>query len=147
MLRWIVGKYGDLIPLLAFITVIGGVYVYDREKSNEVESVRRERESVASGRAAFLADQLGNAVNMRLGAMSTGELAFSVVEDSVSRRTLAAALDTITQRYPGLTAISSVYLNGTIIRGADALLGTPGMEPQRDTIVGNAFRRARATRG
>ena len=146
MLRWIVGKYGDLIPLLAFLTVIGGVYVYDREKSNEDESVRRERAAVASGRAAFLADQLGNAINMRLGAMSTGELTFSAVEDSVSRRTLAAALDTITRSYPGLTAISTVYPNGTIVRGSDALLGTPGLDPQKDTIVGNAFRRAQRTK-
>src|SRR5687767_4187627 len=98
MLRWIVGKYGDLIPLLAFVVVIGGVYVYDREKSNEIESVRREREASADRRAAILADALGNAINMRLGAMSTGELTFTTVEDSVPRRMLAAALDTITER-------------------------------------------------
>lgn len=146
MLRWIVGKYGDLIPLLTFLVVIGLVYVYDRERADEIENVKRERENIAERRASFLADRLGNAVNMRLGAMSTGELTFTTVEDSVSRRTLAAALDTITQRHPGLNAISSVYPNGYISRGADALLGLEGMQPNVDTIVGNAFRRARVTK-
>ncbi len=146
MFRWIVGKYGDLIPLLAFVAVVGGVYVYDREKSGEADAAKRERESIAERRASFLADRISNAVNVRLGAMSTGELTFTTVEDSVSRRTLAVAIDTITGRYPGLMAISAIYPNGYIRRGADALLGTEGMQPNTDTAVGNAFRRARDTR-
>ncbi|MGQ0563037.1 MAG: ATP-binding protein [Gemmatimonadota bacterium] len=146
MLRWIVGKYGDLIPLLAFLTVMGGVYVYDHEKSKEIEMVRRERATAAESRAAFLADELGNAINIRLGAMGTGELTFTTVEDSVSRPTLSAALDTITARYPGLNAISSVYPNGYVARGADALLGTRGMEVDGDTAIQHALERARLTR-
>lgn len=146
MLRWIVGKYGDLFPILAFVSVIGAVYVYDRARANEVGAARRERENVAERRAAFLADQLGNAINIRLGAMYTGELGFTSVDDSVSRRALDAALDTITARYPGLTAISSVYPNGFISRGQGALLGQNGMRPDADTSVGNALSRAQATR-
>ncbi|MGQ0815062.1 MAG: ATP-binding protein [Gemmatimonadota bacterium] len=146
MLRWIVGKYGDLIPLLAFLTVIGGVYVYDHEKSDQIEVVQRERAAIADRRAGFLADQLGNAVSLRLGATATGELTFTTVEDAVSRRTLDAALDTIVQHYPGLTAISAVYPNGYIARGTDALLGLEGMQPNVDTAVGGAFRRAQRTR-
>ncbi|HUP90431.1 MAG TPA: hypothetical protein VM100_13825, partial [Longimicrobiales bacterium] len=145
MWRWIGGKYGDLIPLLAFLAVLGGTYVYDREKADEINNVRRDRENAAERRASFIGDRLGNAVNVRLGAMSTGELTFSEVQDSVSRRTLSAALDTITNRYPGLMSISPIYLNGTIVRGTDALLGTPGMDPATDTVVGNALRRARST--
>lgn len=146
MIRWIVGKYGDLIPLLAFILVMGGVYVIDHEKVDEVNSVQRERGDVAESRAGFLADRIGNAINMRLGAMSAGELSFTTVEDSVSRRTLAAATDTIANRFPGLIAISAINPNGSISRGTDALLGLPGLDPGVDTAIGNAFRRARDTR-
>lgn len=146
MIRWIVGKYGDLIPLLAFSLVMGVAYVYDREKSNDVTNAQRERASLAERRAGFLGDRLGDAVNIRLGAMSTGELTFTTVEDSVSRGTLAAAMDTITNRLPGLAAISFVYTNGYISRGPDAQLGLPGFDPATDTAIGNAFRRARDTR-
>ncbi|HEX6559885.1 MAG TPA: PAS domain-containing sensor histidine kinase, partial [Longimicrobiales bacterium] len=128
---------------MAFVIVIGGVYVYDREKADEVDSARRERESIAERRAALLADRLGNAVNIRLGAMTTGELKFTTVEDSVSRRTLTAALDTITSRFQGLVAISAVYPNGYISRGADAMLGRPGMDLNADSAIANAYGRAR----
>ena len=146
MFRWIVGKYGDLIPLLAFLAVMGAVYVFDRENANEIETARRERENIVVRRSAFLADRLGNAVNTRLGATATGELTFTTVEDSVSRRTLAAALDTITTRFQGLSAISSIYTNGYVSRGADALLGTEGMRLHVDSAVTHAFNRAQATR-
>ena len=33
MLRWIVGKHGDVVPLLVFVFVLGFVYVFDREKA------------------------------------------------------------------------------------------------------------------
>src|SRR5437870_11784852 len=112
MWRWIGGTYGDLIPLLAFFLVMSGVYVYDREKADEIDNVRRERENVAERRAGFIGDRLGNAVNVRLGAMATGELKFTDAQDSVSRRTLNAAMDTITTRYPRLAAASALYPNG-----------------------------------
>ena len=146
MFRWIVGKYGDLIPLLAFFLVLGAVYAYDREKSGEQVAAARERENIAERRASFLADRIGDAINIRLGAMSTGELTFTTVEDSVSRRTLNAALDTITSRFPGLAAISAVYPNGYISRGADAALGREAMDLQKDSAVHNAFMRAKLTK-
>ena len=145
-LNWILGKYGDFIPLLAFVAVVTAVYLFDREKSGDQRQDELELRSAVEQRAAFIADELGNAVNQRIGAMASGELQFTPLEDSVSARTLAAALDTVTARYVGFTAMSAVYPSGRISRGSGALLGTRGLEPHVDTAVGNAFRRAQMNR-
>jgi PAS domain S-box-containing protein len=143
---WIVGKYGDLIPLLAFLAVITFVYFYDNEKSGELEQERTERRAIVERRANFIADQLGNAISQRQGAMSTGELQFTPVEDSISQKTLRAVLDTVTQRYTGLTAMSAVYPSGRISQGTNAVLGTPGFRIDVDTALANPFERAKQTR-
>ncbi|HEY0672641.1 MAG TPA: PAS domain S-box protein, partial [Longimicrobiales bacterium] len=126
--------------------MITAVYFFDRERSDRLQQEETQQRTFAERRAAFIGDQLGNALNQRLGAMATGELQFTPVEDSVSQKTLAAALDTVTQRYAGLAAMSAIHPSGTISRGTGALLGLEGMQPHVDTIVGNAFRRARQTR-
>ncbi|HEX6064995.1 MAG TPA: ATP-binding protein [Longimicrobiales bacterium] len=143
--NWIVGKYGDLIPLLAFIAVIAAVYFYDHERIGDLEEDRRARAAAVERRASFIADQLGNAVNQRMGAMATGELQFTPVEDSVSQRTLAAALDTVTQRYVGLTAMSAVYPSGRISRSSGALIGTGSLQLNVDTALTNTLNRAQQT--
>ncbi|HEX6065950.1 MAG TPA: hypothetical protein VFZ04_17075, partial [Longimicrobiales bacterium] len=143
--NWIVGKYGDLIPLLAFLAVVAFVYFYDSEKSGELNEERTERYNAVERRGAFLADQLTSAISQRQGAMATGELQFTAVEDSVSQGTLRAVFDTVTKRYQGLTAMSAVYPSGRLSRGANALLGTPGMQLRIDTAVTRAFDRAQQT--
>jgi PAS domain S-box-containing protein len=145
-LNWIVGKYGDLIPLLAFLAVVAGVYLFDRAKRGDFRSHEMERRAKMEQHANYIADQLGNAINQRLGAMATGELQFTPVEDSVSRSTMAAVLDTVTRRYPGLASMSAIYPSGRISRGTGALLGQTGVQPHVDTIVGNAFQRAERRR-
>ncbi|HEY0304467.1 MAG TPA: PAS domain-containing protein, partial [Longimicrobiales bacterium] len=142
--HWIVGKYGDLIPLLAFLAVIAFVYFYDNEKSGELDEERKEQRAVVERRANFIADEFGNAISQRQGAMATGELQFSPVEDSVSQNTLRAVLDTVTARYRGF-AMSVVYRSGRISRGTNALLGTPGFQLETDTAVQRAFTRAEQT--
>ena len=141
--NWIAGKYGDLIPIVAFIAVIIALYFYDRERTDDLDEVRRERATATERRASFIADRLGNAINQRLGAMATGELQFTPVEDSVSQRTLAAALDTVTQRYAGLTAMSVVYPSGRISRSSGSLLGTEALRLNVDSSLTNALNRAR----
>jgi hypothetical protein len=143
-LNWIAGKYGDLIPLLGFIAVLTAVYFYDHEKAGKLDQDRLALRTSVERKAVFIGDELGNAVNQRLGAIAAGELQFTPVEDSVSRSTLAAALDTVTNRYPGLTAMSAIYPSGQISRGSGALLGMEGMQPHVDSALGNAFRRAQA---
>ena len=144
--NWIVGKYGDLIPLLAFLAVMGGVYVFDRQSDDQIASEQTALRNTAEARARYVAKMIENAIGERLGVMAAAELQFTSVEDSVSRNTFKAALDTVTKGYAGLTGMSGIYLNGTIRRGAGALLGLEGMEPLADTAIANAFQRARLTR-
>ncbi len=145
-LKWIAGKYGDLIPLLAFVAVITTVYFFDRESAHDLEQQQEERRSQTQRRAAYVGEQLANQINQRLGAMASGEIQFTTIEDSISARALMAALDTVTARYSGLTAMSAIDTTGAINRGTGALLGLEGMRPEVDTVVGNAFQRAQRTR-
>ena len=144
--NWIVGKYGDLIPLLAFLAVMAGVYVYDRQSREQIEAQEHSRETLMRRRATYVAEQIGSAINQRVGAMAAAELQFTPVEDSVSTGTFAAALDTVINRYPGLSAFSAVYPSGNVRRGAGALIGTDAMRLDRDTVLRNAYRRAQMTR-
>jgi PAS domain S-box-containing protein len=140
--NWIVGKYGDLIPLLALIAVLAAVYFYDREKAEAIKADQNDRRALVDREAGIVRDLLGNAVNQRLGAMSSGEIEFTQVEDAVSDRTLSAVLDTIIKPYPGLIAMSAIHRNGRISRGSGALLGSEGMQLNVDTALRNAFQRA-----
>ncbi len=146
MFRWITSKYGEAIPLAVFLTVLGGVWVIDREQSGRAQSQLREQAQEHERRATVLADQVGNAVNERLGAMTAAELRFTTAADSISRRTFVAALDTVTAKFEGLAAISVISSDGTISRGIGGVLGARGAEPLTNVKIGDAFRRAQRTR-
>src|SRR5688572_1427421 len=134
MFRWITSKYGDLVPLAVFLTVMGFVYAIHRQQS--------ERSAAAQGAATTAAESKAGL----LSAMAAAELQFTPVEDEVSQRTFAAAVDTVTSKFTGLTGISAVYPNGHIRRGASAVLGTRGADPLQNPAIGAAFRRAQQTR-
>ncbi|HEY0811134.1 MAG TPA: hypothetical protein VGD49_13290, partial [Longimicrobiales bacterium] len=144
--NWIVGKYGDLIPLLAFLAVLAGVYVYDQQSHGQVEVQETNRQIQVTQRAAYVAEELSSVISERVGALAAAELQFTPVEDSVSNRTFAAALDSVINKYPGLTAMSVITRSGVVRPGQGALLGAEGMRLNIDTAVGNAFQRARQTR-
>ena len=144
--NWIVGKYGDLIPLLAFLAVLAGVYVYDQQSHGQVEAQETNRKIQIDQRAAFVAEELSSVISERVGALAAAELQFTPVEDSVSNRTFAAALDSVINKYPGLTAMSVITRSGVVRPGQGAFLGAEGMRLNIDTAVGNAFQRARQTR-
>ena len=146
MLRWITSKYGDLVPLAVFITVLGGVYVIDRQQSNEPLSQQRQAEDQATRQATLIASQIQLALDERISAGTAEALRFTPVEDSISQRTLTAALDTVTARFAGLSSISAIFPDGTIVLGSNALLGTAGTQLDVDTIVGNPYRRVQTTR-
>jgi PAS domain S-box-containing protein len=146
MLRWITSRYGDLVPIAVFLTVLGGVYVIDRQQSVEPLAQQRVVEDQATRKAELIADQIELAIDERISARTAAALRFTSIEDSVSQRTFAAALDTVTAGFAGLIGISAVYPDGTILRGTNSLLGMPGAQPHLDTILGNPFKRAQATR-
>ena len=143
-MRWTVSRYADLIPLLAFLVGMGGVFLIDQERRQREESDRRQAASVAERRASALADVLGNEVSARIGALAAAELQFTAVEDSVSARTLLSALDTVTRR-SGLTAISVIYPGtGRVVAPGHSLLGGRTVGEQ-DTAIRRPYLRALAT--
>ena len=146
MFRWITSKYGDLVALAVFITVLGVVYFIVRQQSDEPQNRERAAEAEAIRKAGLVADHIEAAIDERISAGSAEALRFTLVEDSVSQRLLGAALDTVTTAYSGLLSISAIYPNGHILSATNAALGSPGAEPHIDTIVGNPFKRAQATR-
>ena len=139
-------RYADLTPFIATIAVLAAIYLLDRQIATVLAGREREAQIATEGRAAVLADELGNAISSRLGAMAAAELQFTPVEDSVSERTFAAALDSVTARMTGLQAISVIYPSERIRRPAAGVLGLPGASLQNDTMIANAYGRALATR-
>src|SRR5688500_14276069 len=146
MFRWITSKYGDLVPLAVFLTVVGGVYFIDREQEKAKETDRGRAMAEATRKASLLSDAIRDEMSLRIGAMAAAEFRLTPVQDAVSRSMLSAALDTVTRKYQGLTAVSIVYPDGTISRGRNASLGDRGAQPLVDTAIGNTFRRAQRTR-
>src|SRR6185503_6079192 len=106
----------------------------------------REAEGEAVRNAGLVADHIEAAIDERISAGTAEALRFTLVEDSVSQRLLGAALDTVTTSYSGLLSISAIYPNGHILGATNAALGSPGVEPQKDTIVGNPYLRAQTSR-
>ena len=62
---------------------------------------------------------------------------FTPIDDAVSERTFAAALDSVTLDPEGLAAVSAAWITGRVTRGTDALFGRIGFSPDFDTVVGN----------
>src|SRR5688500_1641385 len=99
MFRWITSKNGDLVPLAVFLTVMGFVYALDRQQSERSDAAQRAATSAAESKAGLLSDATNNVINSRLSAMAAAELQFTPVEDEVSQRTFAAAVDTVTSKF------------------------------------------------
>src|SRR5690606_4795741 len=118
----------------------------DRQIATSLATREREAQMASQNRGNTLADELGNAVSARLGALSAAELQFTPVEDAVPERTFAAALDSVTRRHIGLSAISVYYPTGRIRRPPSGVLGMPGARVGVDTAVTRAYDRAIATR-
>ena len=146
MSRWITSRNGEIIPVAVFLTVLAGVWVIDRELSGRAASELRELAQENEARATLLASQISKAVDERIVAMTAGELRFTSLEDSISRQTFLAVLDTVTAKFSGLAAVSVISLNGQIGTGGGGVLGRPGAEPQINPRIGDAFRRAQRTR-
>src|SRR5688500_3242754 len=143
MFRWITSKHGEAIPLAVFLTVLGGVWVIDRELSGRAESELRQQGQENEARVTVLADQISKAVTERITAMTAAELRFTSLDDAVSRQTFVAALDTVTAKFRGLAAIDVISASGEIGRGMGGVLGVRGAEPQNNPEIGEAFERAR----
>ncbi|HEX9107705.1 MAG TPA: ATP-binding protein [Longimicrobiales bacterium] len=108
-MKWITGRYGWLIPLLALVLVLAGTFLVDQERGGRMDARRREFQTDAQRRAAILADQIGNAFSTRIGALTAAKLRFTQVRDSVSARVFDASLDSVTSRIGGVQRIEVIY--------------------------------------
>jgi PAS domain S-box-containing protein len=137
-------RYADLSPILAFLVVIGVVFLLDRERGREPERELAAAANAADRRASALADVLGNEVSARLGSLSAAKVGFSAVRDEATEAQFLASLDSVTARWAGLIGISLVY-PGTdrLVRAAGTGLGR--QVTLQDTVVRHAFVRAIGT--
>ncbi len=141
-MRWILGRYGWIVPLLTFLLFLFGLLIYNRETHAGAETARLDAQEGAGRRAGSLAEAIGSTVSRRLGALSAARLNFTSVQDSIGQRTFAAAVDSVIATQTGLTAISVIDSAGVINTGAGAVLGRRGVDPSRDSMVAAAYQRA-----
>jgi PAS domain S-box-containing protein len=145
-MRWILGKYGWVVPVVIFLLVLAAVLYVDGERVRREAAARQEVANVAERRAGLLADELGNAVARHIGALTAAKLRFTPVDDAVSDGTFAAAMDTVISQLGGITAISVIEPElGLLERGTAAALGRYGLDPFTDSLVANPLRRALET--
>jgi PAS domain S-box-containing protein len=130
-----------LVPIVAFLTVMGLVVIFDYQQRRELEAERDRAESRAARRASVLAGEIENTVNQRIGALSAAKLQFTPVSDLISERTFITSLDSATAGLAGLTAISVIYPSGAVQRGSGAVVGgNADVLPQ--PAVARAYQRA-----
>ena len=141
-MKWIAGRYGWLVPLIALLLVLAGTFVVDQERGGRMDARERTLQADAQRRAAMLTDQVGNALAVRIGALTAARLRFTQVRDSVSARVFDAALDSVTSRIEGLQSIQ-VVVPGEHFHSHR----TPPIVRQllTDTALGHPFARALAT--
>jgi PAS domain S-box-containing protein len=133
---------GWIAPLLVLsLFGLAGILM-DRQVRTDFASHEREIEAQAERRASLLADQLGNTISSRIGAMRAARLQFSPAPDSFPERAFLAAADSATKDLFGLAAISAVYPNGEVQGTRTSLLSTRGTPPMRDPEFASAYERA-----
>ena len=147
-MRWIVGKYGWIVPVLAALMVLLGAAFLDQQIGKELASAKRDRAASAERRASTLSDAIGNVVSERIGALTAAKLQFTPIEDSLAERTFKVAVDSATAGLQGLTSISVIYTaSGRVSPGISATVGRlDRFTPDRDSVLAIPFRRAMATR-
>ncbi|MGH7477095.1 MAG: ATP-binding protein [Longimicrobiales bacterium] len=141
IMRWIVGRHGWILPIATILLVLAGLYIIDQDRRHDIETARESAYDDARRRASVLAEAISSTISNRLGALAAAKLRFTPVQDSVSEQTFAAAVDSVTANLTGLTAISVIFPDSTIIRGTAAALGRPGLQIT-DSMLAPAFRRA-----
>jgi hypothetical protein len=143
---WITGRNGWVLPWLTLVVVLASTLVLDRHWEGAREAERAEAGRRAEAQSVALSEALGNTISARVGALAAPRMRFTPIEDAVSERTFAAALDSVTLTLQGLAAVSAATVTGRITRGTGALFGRVGLSPDFDTIVGNPVARAVGSR-
>ncbi len=142
ILDWILRREW-LAPLLVLVLMFGLLFVLDRQQRREMQGVQREASAQAELRAARIADEIGNTISSRVGALGTLKLRLTSVSDSISEETFFAAVDSATKDLAGLNAMSVIRpATGEIQQGPGALIGRQGLSLETDSVVRNPYVRA-----
>ena len=141
LLSWLLQREW-VAPVLVLALVYALLVRLDQQQRNEMTASKREAANEAQGHAARLAGAIGNEVSERIGALKTAKLQLTQVRDSISEQTFFAAVDSATRDLAGLNAISVVRTSGDLRRASGALVGRPGLDLQKDSVVRNPYQRA-----
>src|SRR5688572_22607698 len=99
---WIVGKHGWIFPWATLAVVVASTYVVDRHWQVELVAARAQAAGRAEAQSAEWGDAISSAISERIGALAAARMRFTPIEDAVSDRTFAAALDSVTVDLEGL---------------------------------------------
>lgn len=103
--EWL-ARWGWVMPVLSLVVLLGVTWYLDRQNARELQAARRDAASAGQRAAATLAEEVAVQVSERIGALTAAKLQFTQVEDSISRATFAAAVDSVISGMPGLTGVS-----------------------------------------
>ena len=143
-MRWTDSKYADLIPVLAFAMVMGGVVTIDRGLQEKQANDAQRSQQTQERRAATISNALGQEVALRMGAQLTKAIQFTNLEDSLSQKSFSAAADTVVTGLPGLNSVSVIYPSGRILAPRRSIMSGITIETA-DTAIRRAYVRAIAT--
>jgi hypothetical protein len=131
-------------PWIAPLVVLGLVVVLlfrlDAQQRDALDSARRDAAANAERRGSALADEIGNAINERIGALRATR-----IREAVADSTILAAVDSAARDISGVSAVSFIFADGTILRGSNALLGSAGADIGRGSILGDPYVRSQET--
>jgi PAS domain S-box-containing protein len=144
VMSWLL-RHNWAAPLIVLLLTFMLLLRLDDQQRGELRTAQREAAAAAERRAAGLADEIGNTVSSRVGALRAADVRFTQIGDSVSEAAFFAAIDSATRDLSGLSAISLVQPTGEVQQGAGAYLGRPGLDLQTDTVVRNPYMRSIAT--
>ncbi len=143
-MAWLL-KYHWAAPAIVLVLAVALLVRLDDQQRGALRNAQREAAAEAELRASSLADDIGNVVSSRIGALSTVKIQFTQVRDSISEASFFAAVDSATRDMSGLTAVSLVFPGGEIQSGNGAFLGRPGIDIATESSVRNPYARAIAT--
>ena len=116
-----VARWGWVLPAAALTLLLAGTFYLDRQNAQQLDRAREDAGAAAQREAATLAEELAAQVGSRVGSLAAAKLQFTAVEDSVSRRAFAAAVDSVISRVAGLSGISVIYPDSVGAAPSDAL--------------------------
>ncbi len=138
-------RHSIAAPLLVLLLVIVILVRLDDQQHREADAIAEAASIDAERRASGLADELGNVISTRIGALQAAKVQLPEGRDSAAFAGFLAALDSTSRNLGGLTSISYVSDDGVLRRGAGALIGAVGLRLETDTVVRGPYMRAMST--